>query len=72
MFWSVRKLAFHSTGISVSTKNPIIKYENGHGNLKAQLLSAGKECAQKFGGLPNLIVVVLPNGAGEIRHAIKQ
>jgi eukaryotic translation initiation factor 2C len=53
-------------------KNPIVKYENGHGNLKAQLLSAGKECAQKFGGLPNLIVVVLPNGAGEIRHAIKQ
>jgi hypothetical protein len=37
-----------------------------------QLKEVGKECAAQRGGLPNLMVVILPERANEIYTAVKQ
>lgn len=37
-----------------------------------QLRNAGMECKQKTGNLPNLIVVILPEGGNDIYSAVKQ
>ncbi|KAF8963810.1 argonaute-like protein [Flammula alnicola] len=60
-----------SVGIAVQTKDPLVKYQNGQGNIEEQLKGAGGECMQKLGGLPSLIVVVLPEGGNDIYTAVK-
>ncbi|KAK7444774.1 hypothetical protein VKT23_015091 [Stygiomarasmius scandens] len=63
-----------TVGMRVHETNPLIFYENGQGNIAAykQLRKAGAECVKK-GGLPQLIVAVLPDGSGNdvIYNAVK-
>ncbi|KAF9055354.1 argonaute-like protein [Hymenopellis radicata] len=49
----------------------LTKWENGQGVVQAQLGSAGLECRQKTGNLPQLIVVVLPENGNDIYTAVK-
>lgn len=51
---------------------PVLRWENGQGDIEAQLRAAGKEVVEKFKGGPSLIVVVLPEGGNEIYTAVKQ
>ncbi|KZT20385.1 argonaute-like protein [Neolentinus lepideus HHB14362 ss-1] len=64
--------ACRDVGMIVKDANPIVRWENGQGNISAQLRDAGKECMAKSGGPPNLIVAVLPEGGTDIYTAIKQ
>lgn len=50
----------------------IVRWENGQGDIEAQLRAAGKEVVTKYKGGPSLIVVVLPEGGNEIYTAVKQ
>ncbi|KAG5651697.1 hypothetical protein H0H81_007756 [Sphagnurus paluster] len=63
-----------SVGITVQEENPLVKWENGQGNIANQLRAAGGECARKNGGRggPTLIVVVLPDHGNDIYTAVKQ
>ncbi|KAE9402873.1 hypothetical protein BT96DRAFT_936778 [Gymnopus androsaceus JB14] len=51
----------------------VILWQNGQGDIQAQLHAAGKAVVDKYdGGLgPNLIVVVLPEGGNQIFTAVK-
>jgi len=58
-------------GMRIADDTPIIKWENGQGNIGQQLRNAGAECAARSGGGPNMIVVVLPDGGDDIYTAVK-
>ncbi|KAE9399799.1 argonaute-like protein [Gymnopus androsaceus JB14] len=49
----------------------VILWQNGQGDIEAQLRAAGKAVVDKYKGGPNLIVVVLPEGGNEIYTAVK-
>lgn len=55
---------------------PIIKWETGQGNTERQLRAAGTAVRERPGNvrkvLPNLIVVVLPEGGNDIYTSVKQ
>ncbi|EPQ59451.1 argonaute-like protein [Gloeophyllum trabeum ATCC 11539] len=63
--------ACRDVGMVVKDPNPIVRWENGQGNIGAQLREAGKECMTKTGSPPSLIVAVLPEGGTDIYTAIK-
>ncbi|KAI0921048.1 hypothetical protein AcV5_001233 [Taiwanofungus camphoratus] len=63
--------ACNGVGIVVKERDPIVKYENGQGNIAAQLRAAGLASNEKNKGFPNLIVVVLPEGGTDIYTAVK-
>ncbi|KAF7433014.1 hypothetical protein PC9H_004959 [Pleurotus ostreatus] len=65
------KDACRSVGMKITNDVPIVKYENGQGNIANQLKAAGGECVKKYKGPPNLIVVVLPDNNTEIYTAVK-
>jgi len=58
-------------GIGVQQHEPVAVYAKGHANHDEQFRNAGNLCQQKLGGLPSLVVVVLPSGGAEIYRAIK-
>ncbi|KDR77481.1 hypothetical protein GALMADRAFT_266956 [Galerina marginata CBS 339.88] len=58
-------------GVEVENKSPLKKYENGQGNIDKQLSAACTESVQKQGGLPTLMMVILPEGGGNIYTAVK-
>ncbi|KAK7470584.1 hypothetical protein VKT23_002008 [Stygiomarasmius scandens] len=49
----------------------VIEYKNGQGRIEDGLKEAGRSCVQRYGGGPNLIVAVLPEGGNDIYTAIK-
>ncbi|OBZ76133.1 Protein argonaute-2 [Grifola frondosa] len=60
-------------GIQVRETNPVVKYENAQGRISEQLRAAGTACFEKNGraGGPNLIVVILPDGATDLYVKVK-
>ncbi|KAF8627134.1 hypothetical protein AX17_006353 [Amanita inopinata Kibby_2008] len=60
-----------SVGMAVNEKNPIVKYEQGQGDIIDQLKRAGGECMKTRRSLPNLIVVVLPDNGDDIYRVVK-
>ncbi|KAH9179683.1 argonaute-like protein [Lactarius sanguifluus] len=58
-------------GISINPQPALIKWESGQGNIGQQLRAAGGECQRRTKNLPNLIVVVLPEGGNDIYTAVK-
>ncbi|KAF8165769.1 argonaute-like protein [Crassisporium funariophilum] len=60
-----------AVGMTVTDKTPLYFWENGQGNISAQLSKAGKACVDAGKGGPNLIVVVLPEGGNDIYTAVK-
>jgi hypothetical protein len=51
------------------------RYQPIHDDLAPplqQLRNLGMQCRQKHGGMPNLILVILPEGANDIYTAVKQ
>ncbi|KDQ64588.1 hypothetical protein JAAARDRAFT_116696 [Jaapia argillacea MUCL 33604] len=63
--------ACKSVGMGVTDPNPYFQWENGQGKIADQLRAAGMACRQKTGHVPNLIVVVLPEGGTDIYTAVK-
>ncbi|KAM6501034.1 hypothetical protein JOM56_004048 [Amanita muscaria] len=60
-----------TVGMIVEDRAPIIKWEQGQGNISNQIKAAGGDCAKKRGAGPNLVVVVLPEGGDDIYKAVK-
>ncbi|KAK0455295.1 argonaute-like protein [Desarmillaria tabescens] len=61
-----------SVGMTVRQANPLLKFENGAGNISAQLRQAGREYQAKYQCLPELIVTVLSDyGNSGIYNEIK-
>ncbi|KAJ2928490.1 hypothetical protein H1R20_g8598, partial [Candolleomyces eurysporus] len=58
-------------GISFAHANPLIRYENGNGDIVQQLRTAGKMVFDKTRTGPSLFVVVLPDQGDEIYTAVK-
>ncbi|KAF8963796.1 argonaute-like protein [Flammula alnicola] len=58
-------------GIEINNKNPLVKYQNGQGNIEQQMYSAGAECKETLGGTPSLVIVVVPEGGNDIYKAVK-
>jgi eukaryotic translation initiation factor 2C len=58
-------------GVAVQNKDPLIKRQHAQGNIEQQLKDAGTECLRRLGGLPSLMVVILPDGGGNIYTAVK-
>lgn len=63
--------ACNVVGIQMPNRPAVVRYENGQGIIGDQLRNAGMECKQKTGNLPNLIVVILPEGGNDIYSAVK-
>ncbi|KAI0314809.1 Piwi domain-containing protein [Amylostereum chailletii] len=63
--------AAQAVGMGVAERPAVIKWEQGQGNIIAQLRQAGSECNQKAGSPPSLIVVILPEGGNDIYSAVK-
>ncbi|KAI0313364.1 argonaute-like protein [Amylostereum chailletii] len=63
--------AAQAVGMGVAERPAVIKWEQGQGNIIAQLRQAGSECNQKTGAPPSLIVVILPEGSNDIYSAVK-
>ncbi|PPQ91938.1 hypothetical protein CVT25_000981 [Psilocybe cyanescens] len=63
--------ACKSVGVVVENENPMVKYEHPQGRVHDQLRAAGIECNQKMGGLPTLMMVILPEGGNELYTAVK-
>ncbi|KAH9483501.1 Protein argonaute-2 [Psilocybe cubensis] len=63
--------ACKGVGVVVENETPLVKFEHPHGKIQDQLLLAGKECMAKLNGLPTLMVIILPEGAGDIYTAVK-
>ncbi|KAF9480194.1 argonaute-like protein [Pholiota conissans] len=60
-----------SVGMRISDTQPLITYANGSGNVRDDLVKAGKGCMDQKKGPPTLIVVVLPEGGNQIYTAVK-
>ncbi|RXW23179.1 hypothetical protein EST38_g2678 [Candolleomyces aberdarensis] len=58
-------------GITFAHANPLIRYENGNGDIVQQLRTAGKMVFDKTRAGPTLFVVVLPDQGDEIYTAVK-
>jgi len=63
--------AFRDCGVPCPDTNPLIRYENGQGNIVLQLRNAGNIYKEKRGFHPTLIVAILPEGGTDIYTAIK-
>ncbi|KAF9472086.1 argonaute-like protein [Pholiota conissans] len=63
------KAACNDVGIKIDKPDPLVKYLNGQGDIQQQLRGAGSECNRAYGILPTLLVIVLPEGAGDIYAA---
>ncbi|KAF8635579.1 hypothetical protein AX15_000229 [Amanita polypyramis BW_CC] len=63
--------ACSTVGITTTDNNPIIKWENGQGDIGTQISAAGSECVRKKGGPPTLVVVILPDNGDDIYKAVK-
>ena len=64
-------LSVYIAGIRVHQRKPLVAYANGHADHEKQFKNAENECKEKFGGLPSLVVLVLPENGADIRRAIK-
>ncbi|KAI9429439.1 Piwi domain-containing protein [Lactarius psammicola] len=60
-----------AVGISINRSPARVKWESGQGNIARQLRDACEECRRSTRTLPELIVVVLPDGGNDIYTAIK-
>lgn len=60
-----------SVGMKVADREPLIFWENGHGNIPEQLKKNGLTCLQQKQQPPDLIVVILPEGGNHIYTAVK-
>jgi len=63
--------ACDDVGMTVENRDPIYKFEDGLGPIDNHLTNAVNECQRMFNQKPTLIVVVLPNYAGDIYNAVK-
>ncbi|KAI0254712.1 argonaute-like protein [Lactifluus subvellereus] len=63
--------ACEAVGIHINHQPALIKWESGQGNIGQQLRAAGGECQRRAKNLPNLIVVILPEGGNDIYSAVK-
>jgi len=63
--------ACDSAGVVVQNRDPLIKRQHAQGNIEQQLKEAGNECFRKLGGVPSLMVVILPDGGNNIYTAVK-
>jgi eukaryotic translation initiation factor 2C len=63
--------ACDDVGIKVEVRDPIVKYENGQGNILTHFGNIGKQCVAKAKCPPTLIVAVLPDNVGDLYSAIK-
>lgn len=63
--------ACDDVGIKVEVRDPIVKYENGQGNIATHFDNIGKQCVAKTKFLPTLIVAVLPDNVGDLYSTIK-
>lgn len=63
--------ACDDVGIKVEVRDPILKYENGQGNISTHFANIGKECLAKAKSFPTLIVAVLPDNAGDLYSTVK-
>ncbi|KAG6869248.1 hypothetical protein C0993_000001 [Termitomyces sp. T159_Od127] len=68
--------SFRDVGIKFPANYmPIVRWENGHGNTEHQLRAAGNAVRERPGNvkkvLPNLIVVILPEGGNDIYTSVK-
>lgn len=59
-------------GIIVQHREPVVVNARPHANHEEQFKNAGNLCQRQLGGLPSLVVVVLPSNAADIHRAIKQ
>jgi len=50
----------------------LVRYHSGQGRIRETLKNVGYECISKYGGPPNLFVVILPEGGTEIYTEVKQ
>ncbi|KAJ3900104.1 argonaute-like protein [Lentinula edodes] len=57
-------------GIVVGDDNPIIQYGAGQATTLV-LREAGKKCLDKYKVVPDLLLVILPDGGRDIWHAVK-
>ncbi|KAF8891134.1 Piwi domain-containing protein [Gymnopilus junonius] len=46
--------------------DPLVRRENGQGDIAMQLKNLGAESVKTMGGLPSLVVAILPDGGGDI------
>ncbi|KAL6309673.1 argonaute-like protein [Sparassis latifolia] len=61
-----------AVGMGVNERDPLVFYENAQGNIADQLKAAGRACVQKNKQQPpNMLVVVLPEGATDVYTAVK-
>ena len=58
-------------GISVQRREPVVVNASPHANHEEQFKNAGNQCVTRLGGLPSLVVAVLPGNAAEVYKAIK-
>ncbi|PCH42610.1 argonaute-like protein [Wolfiporia cocos MD-104 SS10] len=65
--------AARGTGIIVHERDPVIRWEDGRGRIAEQLKDASRACHQKnqSAGFPDLMVIILPEGGGDIYRAVK-
>jgi len=60
-----------TVGMNVYDKNPIIRWEQGQGDIGAQIRAAGSECVRVKKSPPNLVVVILPDNGDDIYKSVK-
>ncbi|TEB08819.1 eukaryotic translation initiation factor 2C [Coprinellus micaceus] len=60
-----------NVGITFSSNTPLVRYENGNGNIGEQMKTAGRMLFQQKKVGPTLYVVVLPENGDEIYTAVK-
>ncbi|KAH8105885.1 argonaute-like protein [Cristinia sonorae] len=63
--------ACRAVGIAVREQDPVIRWESAQGRITEQMRNAGHACRAKNNKFPDLIVVVLPEGATNLYVAIK-
>jgi eukaryotic translation initiation factor 2C len=61
-----------TVGIAINNKQPPIFHCNAHLPVNTELIKVGGQVKQATGKLPDLIVVVLPEGATDLYVAVKQ
>ncbi|KAF5311527.1 hypothetical protein D9611_011545 [Ephemerocybe angulata] len=61
----------NNLGMKFEHKEPVLAFENGNGNVGAQLKAAGQRVFQTKRVPPTLFVVVLPEGGDEIYTRVK-
>ncbi|THH32884.1 hypothetical protein EUX98_g1281 [Antrodiella citrinella] len=60
-----------AVGIAVREQDPVIRWESAQGRVMDQMRNAGHACRTKNNKFPDMIVVVLPEGATNLYTAVK-